>query len=276
MLGRKAGGREVNARGPKKRKWQESDDGSSQEAVTHEDMEAWRQTMREEEKQEQLEQQRHEAQKAAEEAEAEQLREEERKAEEEAERRRKEEPVGVSVEVSLSSARAGMSAIAPPGALPPDFPSLLPPGLWMDKAHLYKTTYCKRWESATCQFGAACYFAHGERELRGRPPRGSPPGTMSVPLAGQIKPPPGEALLAGPVSSVPGVSGVPGAPGTALQVQEGLLPSVQCPQTPFGAAMDGQLAQAQNVLHPQHAAAALSLLRTLLAGSGEFGAVPPQ
>merc|ERR1712136_265550 len=188
---------------------------------------------------------------------------EERKAEEEAERRRKEEPVG-------------MSAIAPPGALPPDFPSLLPPGLRMDKAHLYKTTYCKRWESATCQFGAACYFAHGERELRGRPPRGSPPGTMSVPLAGQIKPPPGEALLAGPVSSVPGVSGVPGAPGTALQVQEGLLPSVQCPQTPFGAAMDGQLAQAQNVLHPQHAAAALSLLRTLLAGSGEFGAVPPQ
>eukprot|EP00439_Symbiodinium_sp_Y106_P084785 s340_g26.t1 len=47
---------------------------------------------------------------------------------------------------------------------------LIPPGLKPDKAHLYKTSFCKRWEQGNCNFGSACHFAHGERELRGRMP----------------------------------------------------------------------------------------------------------
>jgi len=79
--------------------------------------------------------------------------------------------------------------VAPPGPLPPDCPDVFPPGMRGDKMHLYKTMFCKRWEQGTCQFGAACHFAHGERELRGRPPKGSPPGTMSVPLPPELSKP---------------------------------------------------------------------------------------
>ena len=31
-----------------------------------------------------------------------------------------------------------------------------------------RTSFCKRWEQGNCNFGSACHFAHGERELRGR------------------------------------------------------------------------------------------------------------
>lgn len=34
----------------------------------------------------------------------------------------------------------------------------------------YKTELCKNWESGHCRFGAACTFAHGEFELRQKPP----------------------------------------------------------------------------------------------------------
>ena len=33
-----------------------------------------------------------------------------------------------------------------------------------------RTSFCKRWEQGNCNFGSACHFAHGERELRGRAP----------------------------------------------------------------------------------------------------------
>merc|ERR1712039_370208 len=76
------------------------------------------------------------------------------------------------------------SAVAPPGALPPDEVTAIPPGVKPDKLHLYKTSTCKRWDQGNCHFGSACHFAHGERELRKPPPKGTdPPGVLSPPVA---------------------------------------------------------------------------------------------
>lgn len=46
-----------------------------------------------------------------------------------------------------SRGRNGQEDLIPPGAHPPDVLGLMPPGLKPDKAHLYKTSFCKRWVS---------------------------------------------------------------------------------------------------------------------------------
>jgi len=195
MLGRKRTGNKDAARTLKKRKWKDelSDDGSESDMghITKADIDAWRETIQEEERQEQVEREKRER----EEREARKRK----KDAEEAEQRRKEEEERQLLKESEDARKAAEEAeverqrleaeVAPPGPLPPDCPDVFPPGMRGDKMHLYKTMFCKRWEQGTCQFGAACHFAHGERELRGRPPKGSPPGTMSVPLPPELSKP---------------------------------------------------------------------------------------
>jgi len=169
----------------KKRKWQEnSDDSSGGEAVTKEDLEAFRRTVAKEEEQERKEREKKERE------EAERLRIQQEK--EEAERKRKEEDEAASRKESDEARRVAeeleeerrkheaSTDFVQAGALPMDVTPGHPAGVRAGKEHLYKTSYCKRWEQGNCQFGAACHFAHGERELRGKPPKGSPPGTLST------------------------------------------------------------------------------------------------
>lgn len=193
-----AGAATGNAR---KRKWQEElseEEGGGEEKITKADIEAWRKTIAEEEKEEQMEREKQ----AKEELE----RERQRKLKEEAAQRKREREEAQALREAEEARKHAEDAenerrrqedqtLAPPGPLPPDRPGALPPGMRAEKMHLYKTTYCKRWEQGQCQFGAACHFAHGERDLRGRPPKGSPPGTMSTPLPedvprARIVPPP--------------------------------------------------------------------------------------
>lgn len=154
----------------KKRKWQEESDGDSSDEpkITTEDMEKFRKTLAEEEKQEQLERQKQERE--------ERERERVRKEKEDAEQKiRDEEEAHSMLEADLAK-KAALEAdnqrrqeeitLAPPGALPPDAPAAVPPGVKADKVHLYKTTTCKRWDQGNCHFGPQCHFAHGERDLR--------------------------------------------------------------------------------------------------------------
>jgi len=241
MLGRKpqgdrrlapsaAPGRPREATAPsKKRKWQEElseEESGSEGKITKADMDAWRKTIAEEERQEQLEREKQEQ----EERERERRKREREEAEqrrrerEEAEALREAEEARKMAEEAETERRRQEEALAPPGPLPPDRPGSLPPGMRAEKMHLYKTTYCKRWEQGNCQFGAACHFAHGERELRGRPPKGSPPGTMSVPLPDELPKPPvprGLPVVPPPVPPPPaqvvGVHGMAGVHGLAPQ-----------------------------------------------------------
>merc|ERR1719223_746618 len=227
MLGRRLRPDAEKKGGAKRRKWQESDDGSDEEKISPEEMSAWKAKMREEEKAELEEREKQERE----------LQEKERKLQEarEAEEKRKEEADALAlraveeaaeVQAALASERRRQEDdIAPPGAHPPDYPGTLPPGLRSDKMHLYKTTYCKRYEQGTCQFGADCHFAHGERELRGRPPKGSPAGTMSVQLPQELPKP---ALVGRPPTLAP----PPPTPPPAAQ---------QGPGRPMGIAGFGML-----------------------------------
>lgn len=173
----------------KKRKWQEehSDDSNDSEGkITKADLDAWKRTIEEEEKQEQLEREKEERvaketerrRREAAEVELRRKEEEEARALKDAEEARRSAEEAEAERRRLEAATSFIGA----GPLPLDVPTVLPAGVRPGKEHLYKTTYCKRWEQGNCQFGAACHFAHGERELRGRPPKGSAPGTMSVAL----------------------------------------------------------------------------------------------
>mmetsp|Transcript_51830 Transcript_51830/g.143539 ORF Transcript_51830/g.143539 Transcript_51830/m.143539 type:complete len:293 (+) Transcript_51830:135-1013(+) len=290
MLGRKpakelraAAAPRDSARGAaaKKRKWQEdSEDSGSEGGITKADLEAWRKTIAEEERQEQLERERQESE-ARERAEAERERkeaEQRRKEEEEARALREAEEARKAAEAAEAERQRQEAATSFVGAgpLPMDSPAVVSAGVRPGKEHLYKTSYCKRWEQGNCQFGAACHFAHGERELRGRPPKGSAPGTLSVALP--------EALpKAAPMPLPIRVAGVPGQP-VELPPPAALL---QClpPPPPPPAAMSLQA--------PASASAALSMLSSLLASArasaaaaaapgadagapGAFGAAPPR
>lgn len=251
----------------KKRKWQEeqSEDSDSDGKITKADLDAWKKTVEEEEKQEQLEREKEEreakelARRRREVAEAEQLRkqEEEAQAHKDAEEARK---CAEEVEAERRRQEAATSFIGA-GPLPLDVPSVLPAGVRPGKEHLYKTMYCKRWEQGNCQFGAACHFAHGERELRGRPPKGSAPGTMSVSL-----PESANKLAVGRVGVV-----VP--PPSAQQVGLTGLPTPPPPAVvPAGCPSPGLVAAQQT---PVQAAVALSLLNSLLANAKAKAAGSP-
>lgn len=171
----------------KKRKWQEdpSDDSESEAKITKEDLDAFKKTLEEEEKEEARQREKEERKakedekKQREEREAERLRrtEEEAQASREAEEARK-----LAEEAAAERRRFEANSFVGAGPLPLDNPSILPAGVRPGKEHLYKTSYCKRWEQGNCNFGTACHFAHGERELRGRPPKGSVSGSLSVPI----------------------------------------------------------------------------------------------
>lgn len=178
----------------KKRKWQESEDESSDDKITAKDMEKWKAAMREEEKQEQMERERQErkeqeAAKRRKKAEAEEKR---RKEAEEAQAAREAEEARKNAEAAEAERRKveqSLPGYATAGPLPLDLPTIVPSGVAPGKEHLYKTSYCKRWEQGNCNFGTACHFAHGERELRGKPPKGSNPGTLSISLPAGIQRP---------------------------------------------------------------------------------------
>ncbi|CAE7267817.1 uhpC, partial [Symbiodinium pilosum] len=175
-----------NAASSKKRKWQEElseeSDGEG-EQITVEELEKWKETLAEEEKREQMEKEEQERRAREEERRRRAAEEEERRKreQEEAEARKEAEEARKAAEEAEQERRRQEEDLIPPGAHPPDVLGLMPPGLKPDKAHLYKTSFCKRWEQGNCNFGSACHFAHGERELRGRlPSQAGMPG----PLAG--------------------------------------------------------------------------------------------
>lgn len=170
--------------GAKKRKWQESDDEDQDEKITKADMEKFKATMREEERQEQLARERHER-REKEEAKRRQRAEEEeekKKREEEAKVLAEAEEAKKKVEAERKRLENAVGGFASGSALPMDDSSVMPAGVHPGKEHLYKTSYCKRWELGSCNFGSACHFAHGQRELRRKAPSGSPQGTLSMPL----------------------------------------------------------------------------------------------
>lgn len=251
---------EGNKAAARKRKWQEehSDDSDSEGKITKADLEAWRRTVAEEEKQEQFERDKQERaakeaerrRRAAAEAEQRLKDEEEAKAHRDAEEARK---FAEEAEAERRRQEAATSFIGA-GPLPLDVPSVLPAGVRPGKEHLYKTMYCKRWEQGNCQFGAACHFAHGERELRGRPPKGSAPGTMSVALPESAnKPAPGR---------VTGVIVLP--PGQQVcACLQGLPPPPQ-PVVPAGPLVPGLVSPPTAAAQ---AAVALNLLNSLLANA---------
>lgn len=257
----------------KKRKWQEelTDEESDAEGkITKDDMDAWRRTIAEEERQEQLEREKQETQEreiARRRREAEEVEQKKKDEEEAVAMRDAEEARRAAEEAEIERRRQeAETAFVPAGPLPFDLPGAMPAGVRQGKEHLYKTMYCKRWEQGNCQFGAACHFAHGERELRGRPPKGSPPGTMSVPLPDEIpKPSPNRGLPAGNVPQIvpPGL-----APGG--QMPPGMAQAVRPP----GPGMQMQ----RPAMQPHEAAAALNLLSTLLAANsaGRGRGVGPQ
>mmetsp|Transcript_106405 Transcript_106405/g.343273 ORF Transcript_106405/g.343273 Transcript_106405/m.343273 type:complete len:323 (-) Transcript_106405:51-1019(-) len=316
MLGRKprndrslastAPGKTRDSKGPsKKRKWQEElseDDSGSEGKITKADMDAWRATIAQEERQEQLEREkkdREERERARKQKELDEAKQRQREREE-AEAQREAEEARKVVEEAESERRRQEEALAPPGPLPPDRPGSLPPGMRAEKMHLYKTTYCKRWEQGNCQFGAACHFAHGERELRGRPPKGSPPGTMSVALPEELQRPlpsragavvvpppvPPPPVLPPQVGSVPGLRGPFSAgfsgivpqrgPGRPVVVPPSLSPTAPPVPTvvpPPSVPPSGLVAAAglqQPGAQPQ-ASATLNLLGSLFAGGGRCG-----
>eukprot|EP00927_Polykrikos_kofoidii_P067349 TRINITY_DN62851_c0_g1_i1.p1 TRINITY_DN62851_c0_g1~~TRINITY_DN62851_c0_g1_i1.p1 ORF type:complete len:343 (+),score=87.30 TRINITY_DN62851_c0_g1_i1:96-1124(+) len=167
----------------KKRKWQESEDEESDEKITIDDMEEWKASMREEEMQERMEMDRREREEreAARNRQAAEKQEQQRKEEENAQAVKEvEEARRVAEEAEADRRRQEDSQSG--FAMSLDCPTVLPAGIAPGKEHLYKTSYCKRWEQGNCNFGTACHFAHGERELRGKPPKGSRPGTLSVAL----------------------------------------------------------------------------------------------
>lgn len=217
----------------KKRKWQEeqqSDDSDNEGKITKADLDAWKKTIEEEEKEEEIKREKEERL-------AEQAEKRRRQADEVEQRRKQEEEAHAlkdaeearksaeDAEVERRRQEAATSFIGA-GPLPMDVPSVLPAGVRPGKEHLYKTMYCKRWEQGNCQFGGACHFAHGERELRGRPPKGSMAGTLSVAL------PEGKPML-GKV----GMPGLPAPPPPAVLPMGALAPGLATPpQTPAQAA----------------------------------------
>lgn len=209
MLGRRRPREGVGGRSrqkEKKRKWQESDDddAKSEEPVTAAEMEEWRKRNADEERKEQLERERQER-----ENEESRRREAERVERQRKAREAEERAAQLEIEEAQKAAakeREAQPSVSPPRGLSPQPPlgldildSGLPPGVHPGKEHLYKTSYCKRWEQGNCNFGSACHFAHGERELRGKPPKGSPAGTLSVQLASGRAPPSARTLVSAPV-----------------------------------------------------------------------------
>lgn len=288
MLGRKKLAEGGSKQAAKKRKWQEelsSDDGGDDEQkITDADLEEFRRTNREEERQEQLERERREREEAK-----------KRKLEEErleVERRQKEEEEK-TIQAELKEAQKTAEAqwvqrqamemeVAPPGPHPPDIGGSLPPGVRAGKEHLYKTSYCKRWEQGNCQFGASCHFAHGERELRGRPPKGSSPGTLSVPVPQGKAPPSARTLVMEPGQVASAASAAALASkfqydGGGAQDGHGQFPGVvpglaqmAVPQIDGGLPA-AQAAKAAGRLPP---AQAQSVLQQLLSLQGQVSAAP--
>jgi len=181
----------------KKRKWQEeSDDDETEANITKADMEAWKATLREEEKEERRERERQEREERELDRKTKEVEQEKQKQQqEEEERLSKEAAEARKLAEEQETELRRLEAIAPPGALPPDVGAILPPGINPSKAHLYKTSYCKRWEQGNCNFGAACHFAHGDRDLRGGRAR-LPGATVAVaPQGASLPPPPPPANL---------------------------------------------------------------------------------
>lgn len=221
----------------KKRKWQEELSGDEEDCgddegcsnITKAEMEAWRKTIAEEERQEQLEHERWERREREEEQKKREKEEKEARQRKERENAESEHHAEEAKKAAEEEAeRRKRDNVAPPGPLPPDLPGSMPPGMRHEKMYLYKTSFCKRWEQGCCQFGAACHFAHGERELRGRPPKGSPAGTMSVQLPQELPKP---ALVGRPPTLAP----PPPTPPPAAQ---------QGPGRPMGIAGFGMLGAA--------------------------------
>ncbi|CAJ1409417.1 unnamed protein product [Effrenium voratum] len=174
MLGRKPKGDAAAARlspsAGKKRKWQklsEESDEDKGEQITKEEFDKWKETLAEEERREQMEREEQDRKAREDERRRREMEEEERLKREKEEANAKKEARKAAEEAEQVRRRQEEDLI-PPGAHPPDVLGLMPPGLKPDKAHLYKTSFCKRWEQGNCNFGSACHFAHGERELRGR------------------------------------------------------------------------------------------------------------
>lgn len=199
----------------KKRKWQEELDSDSEgEAkITKADLEAWEATVKQEEEDERKAKEKQEQEEKEKQRKAKEAAEERRKREQDEEDRAQNEAAEARklAEVLETEARR-QDTLAPPGALPPDVSDgNLPPGMNPAKMHLYKSTYCKRWEQGNCNFGAACHFAHGNRDLRGnrplRPLAPGAPGSAQMTMPGgaaHIVPPPAPVALHVPVGA-PGV-----------------------------------------------------------------------
>jgi len=223
----------------KKRKWQEdnSDESDSEAKITKEDLDAFKKTLEEEEKEEARQRQKEElkAKEVEKEQREQQEAERQRKTEEEAQAvREAEEARKQAEEAEAERRRFEANSFVGAGPLPMDNPSILPAGVRPGKEHLYKTSYCKRWEQGTCNFGAACHFAHGERELRGRPPKGSSSGSLSVPFPEVVvkplstralvppTPPPPMAML--PPSAEAGAGALSGGWGLGGPLPLGVAP----------------------------------------------------
>eukprot|EP00928_Gymnodinium_smaydae_P014926 TRINITY_DN15477_c0_g5_i1.p1 TRINITY_DN15477_c0_g5~~TRINITY_DN15477_c0_g5_i1.p1 ORF type:complete len:378 (-),score=100.52 TRINITY_DN15477_c0_g5_i1:96-1229(-) len=236
----------------KKRKWEESDDEESQEKITKDDIEQWKATMQEEELEEQRERDRRE--KEAREADLRKKASEEeqrrRREEEEAEALRENEALRKATETAEAERRRLEEDLAPAAVV--DVVSVMPSGIAPGKEHLYKTSYCKRWEQGNCNFGSSCHFAHGERELRGKPPKGSPPGTLSVALPPDVPRPHSGRTLEPPAVVVP--------PSMAVQPPDAMWAAGGC---------GGGAAHTPQVVLPPH-------MQSMSTPAGTGTVVPPK
>lgn len=192
MLGKRAP-RDGKPAAAKKRKWQEelASDSEEEAKITKADFEEWSAKMKDEEKRERLEKERQEKEERDRERKRIEAEEAKRKQEEEEESRaQKEASEARKLAEDRENAMRKQEALAPPGALPPDVGGIVPPGMNPTKMHLYKTTYCKRWEQGNCNFGAACHFAHGDRDLRGNRPLKPLGASVAGASAASVLPPP--------------------------------------------------------------------------------------